>query len=282
MNSYDEASNEFTYHKINMLPYLLENSNGFTTGETGQGASSEVMFCAVTTMPGGYVHEDTYKDYMGNWDYSGNQVMYVADQTLVLLDNVGRLWYIDEIVGMSCESDEYGNAMYTKADGSTVTAFGEFRKGTFAQEIVDAEGNVSYNLFNIRAIEETPLTAMFHEGTMPRYTYHFSDIEYAGKTAEGGEMIAMSLYDYWNEGTTNELYLYAAGVGTGEWVMDYETWEYYEVCTPDRFYNLGNTGANNIIASIHAVEVTGGVDPEETAGAKTDAVNTLIAGVYEK
>ena len=283
MDSYNAETNEFTYHKINMLSYLTESTGGFVTGETGNGASCEIVFCGVTTLPGGYVFEDTYKDYLGSWDYSGNQVMYVADQTLVLLDNVGRLWYIDEIIGMDVEADEYGNAMYTKADGSTITSFGEFRKGAFAQEIVDAEGNVSYNLFNIRAIEETPLTDMFREGTMPRITYHFSDIEYAGKTAEGGNMFAMSLYDYWNEGTTNELYLYAEGVGTGEWVMDYETWESYEVITPDRFYTLGDTGSNNIIASIHAVEVTGGVDPEETAEPEqTTAVNTLIAGIYSK
>ena len=96
-------------------------------------------------------------------------------------------------------------------------------------------------------------------------------------------MFAMSLNDYWNEGTTNELYLYVAGIGTGEWVMDYETWESYEVMTDARFYNLGNSGANNIIATIHAVEVTGGVDPEEAVEeVETVEVNTLTAGVYSK
>ena len=283
MDSYDAELNEFTYHKINMLSYLKENSAGFTTGETGNGASSEVVFCGVTTMPGGYYFEDTYKDYKGSWDYSGNQVTYIADQTIVLLDNVGRLWYIDEIVGMTKEADEYGNAAYMKGDGSCITSMDGFRKGVFEQEIVDAEGNVSYNLFNIRKIEETPLTAMFHEGSMPRITYHFSDIEYAGKTNEGAPMFAMSLYDYWNEGTTNELYLYVAGIGTGEWVMDYETWESYEVMTESRFYNLGDTGANNIIASIHSVEVTGGVDPDEVVDMEImPMVNPLTAGVYSK
>ena len=168
-------------------------------------------------------------------------------------------------------------------NGSFITAVDGFRKGVFEQEIVDAEGNVSYNLFNIRKIEETPLTAMFHEGSMPRITYHFSDIEYAGKTNEGAAMFAMSLYDYWNEGTTNELYLYVASMGTGEWVMDYETWESYEVMTESRFYNLGDTGANNIIASIHAVEVTGGVDPDEVVDMeKVPMVNPLTVGVYSK
>ncbi|MBR5020822.1 MAG: Ig-like domain-containing protein, partial [Oscillospiraceae bacterium] len=128
-DSYDASQNEFTYHKINMLSYLKENSAGFTTGETGNGASSEIVFCGVTTLPGGYFFEDTYKDYKGSWDYSGNQVNYIADQTIVLLDNVGRLWYIDEIVGMTKEADEWGYATYMKEDGSMITNFDGFRKG---------------------------------------------------------------------------------------------------------------------------------------------------------
>jgi hypothetical protein len=72
-------------------------------------------------------------------------------------------------------------------------------------------------------------------------------------------MIIMSLYDYWNNGTTNELYLYIPGVGTGEFTLD-ENYNYVEIKTPDRLYSLGNTGAYNIIASVHDAEVTGGVD----------------------
>lgn len=74
-------------------------------------------------------------------------------------------------------------------------------------------------------------------------------------------MIIMSLYDYWNNGTTNELYLYIPGVGTGEFTYD-ENRNYVELKTADRLYSLGNTGAHNIIASVHAASVTGGVDPE--------------------
>ncbi len=117
---------------------------------------------------------------------------------------------------------------------------------------------MSYNAFVIRKIDETPLTKMYREGTMPRITYHFSDIEFAGYTAEGDPMLAMSLYDYWNNGTTNELYLYIPGHETDE--MDYETWE--PIRTPDRLFNLGNTGEYSIIASIHSATVTGGVDQE--------------------
>ena len=262
MNSYDDTTKSFNYHRLNLLDCLLAANGGFVTNETGQGASSEIVFCGITTMEDSFVFEDTYRDFLGNWVYSGT-VNYTSTQTLVLLDNVGRLWYIDEIVGMTKTIDSYGNAIYSDANGSYIQHEGELRNGMFEVEIVDEEGNVTYNVFNIRRIEETPLTDMYREGTMPRITYHFSDIEFAGYTAEGAPMFAMSLYDYWNNGITNELYLYVAGVGTGEWVMDYETWESYEIMTESKFYALGDTGEFNVIASIHSVEVTGGVDPEE-------------------
>ena len=262
LNSYDEEFNGFMYHRLNLLDCLIAANDGFVTNETGQGASSEIVFCGITTIEDSFFFEDTYRDFLGNYVYGG-QVNYTSTQTLVVLDNVGRLWYIDEIVGMSKETDEWGNVVYTDANGSYIQHGGTMRNGMFEVEILDEEGNATYNVFNIRRIEETPLTDMFREGSMPRITYHFSDIEFAGYTAEGAPMFVMSLYDYWNNGTTNELYLYVAGVGTGEWVVDYETWESYEIMTESKFYSLGNTGDFNVIASIHFVEVTGGVDPEE-------------------
>ncbi len=268
LGSYDETTKSFNYHRLNLLDCLLAANDGFVTNETGQGASSEIVFCGITTMEDPFTYEDTYKDFLGNWVYTG-MVNYVSDQTLVLLDNVGRLWYIDEIVGMTKSTDNFGNVIYTDDKGSTILHDGQLRNGMFEIAHVDEEGNVTYNIFNIRRIDETPLTDMFREGTMPRITYHFSDIEFAGYSAEGAPMFAMSLYDYWNNGITNELYLYVAGVGTGEWVTDYETWESYEIMTEGKFYTLGNTGEYNVIASIHSVEVTGGVDPEETPEALT-------------
>ena len=267
LNSYDASINEFTYHKINMLPYLQANSQGFVTGETGNGASSEVVFCGITTI-----------DHANGLRVENNTGMYTAESTLVILDNVGRLWYIDEVKGMMGEVTPW-YTMFYDATGSSQVMGGE-EDGVFTLEAGEAEGMPLYDLFIVRKIEETPLTAMFREGSMPRITYHFSDIEYAGTTADGAPMFAMSLYDYWNEGTTNELYLYVGGVGTGEYGWD-ENWNRVEIMTPARFYNLGNSGANNIIATIHSVEVTGGVDPEpETEQAA--AVNALTAGVYSK
>lgn len=268
METYDPELKHFTYHRLNLLDCLLAANDGFVTNETGQGASSEIVFCGITTIEDPFTYEDTYKDFLGNWSYSGS-VNYVSTQTLVLLDNVGRLWYIDEIVGMTKTTDDYGNMMYVDDKGSMIMHDGTLRNGMFEMEYVDEEGNATYNIFNIRRLDETPLTDMFREGTMPRITYHFSDIEFAGYSADGAPMFAMSLYDYWNNGITNELFLYVAGVGTGEWVTDYETWESYEIMTEGKFYTLGNTGEYNVIASIHSVEVTGGVDPEE----ETDTLN---------
>ncbi len=262
LESYNPETERFEYHRLDLLGCLLAAGDGYVTGETGQGASSEVVFCGVTTIEDSFTYQDTYQDFLGNASYSGS-VNYISTQTLVLLDNVGRLWYIDEIVGMTKEVDEYGNAAYTSENGSYIQHDGQLRNGMFEMPIEDEDGNVTYNIFCIRRIEETALNAMFRDGTMPRYTYHFSDIEFAGYNAEGAPMFAMSLYDYWNNGITNELYLYVASVGTGDFVMNQETWMLEEIMTESRFYTLGDTGKYNVIASIHSVEVTGGVDPEE-------------------
>lgn len=266
--SYDEEQNMFMYHRLNLLPYLHEAGAGFVTGETGQGASSEIVMCGITTIPGGE-EQYMYMDFTGNW---GPEITYTPDQTLVILDNVGRLWYIDEVFGLTETTDEWGNTFYMNADGTAMIT-PEFH-GVMSMET--AEEGV-YNVFVIRAIEETPLTEQFRAGKMPRITYHFTDIEYAGETSEGAPIIAMSLYDYWNNGTTNELYLYVPGVGTGEFTMD-ENWNYVEVKTPDRLIHLGNTGDHNIIASIHAVEILGGLESEQPEGG--DEFNALGVGKY--
>ena len=150
--------------------------------------------------------------------------------------------------------------------------------------IETAEG--VYSVFVIRELAETPMTDMIRDSSMPRITYHFSDIELAGFTADGAPMIIMSLYDYWNNGTTNELYLYIPGVGTGEFTYD-ENWNYVEIKTADRLYSLGNTGAYNIIASVHDASVTGGVDKvidnyqTEEEYLEDLGVNTLTFGAFK-
>ena len=90
---------------------------------------------------------------------------------------------------------------------------------------------------------------MYRNGRMPRITYHFSDIEFGGYTESGAPIFAMSMYDYWNNGTTNELYLYVPEHTGADGQVSAE-----------KFYYLGNTGQYNIIASIHYFEVTGGLD----------------------
>ena len=278
MGSYNEEIHGYDYHRINMLEYLQAAGGSFVTGETGQGASSEVVFCAITGIDGGIqdqygetMYYDTYKDYLGNWAMGG-ECTYQPTQTLILLDNVGRLWYINEVQGVTVESDEWGNMFLFTPEGGMLDGT---RPGVILSNYTAEDG--TYTAFHITKIEETPLTDMFRGGSMPRYTYHFSDIEFAGYTADGLPMIAMSLYDYWNNGLSNQLYLYVPGYDTGE--MDYETWE--PIMVPARLYDLGNTGEYAFIASIHSAEVTGGVDAEEETLEPT-AVNKLAAGIFGK
>jgi hypothetical protein len=94
-------------------------------------------------------------------------------------------------------------------------------------------------------------------------------------------MFAMSLYDYWNGGTTNEFYLYIPGHETEE--MDPGTYE--PIMTPDRMFNLGNSGDHQIIATINKVTVTGGIDKAEAGEggeAEVFRARPLTAGVYSK
>lgn len=107
---------------------------------------------------------------------------------------------------------------------------------------------------------------------MPRITYHFSDIQYAGRTEEGDPIFFMSLYDYWNNGITNELYMYIPGHDTDE--LDLDTWE--PIRTPDLLIDLGTTGDYNIIATIHSAKFIGGLATNETPAAAP-----LRVGVYK-
>ena len=263
MDSYDEELHQFTWHRLNLLDHLLASDKNYNTGETGQGASSEVVFSGVTYVDGGTYHE-LYTDYLGK---SSGQAMYTPVTTLVLLDNVGRLWYIDEITDMALTSDEWGNTYYTDSTGTMMIS------PEFGGVEVLAYEDGTYSVFVIREIAETPLTDMYLTGNLPRITYHFSDL-YHYQDANGTDMFVMSLYDYWNNGTTNELYLYVPGVGTGEFTWD-ESWNRVEIKTPDALYDLGDTGEHNIIATINRAEITGGLAPQTA-----DVAAPLAVGVY--
>ena len=251
LESYDEDAKEFTYHKINMLPYLLAAGGNYVTGENGQGASSEIVMCGVTTITDSYWYENTNTDYLGN--ETMDEMSYHATQTLVILDNVGRLWYVDEICGLTKASTSWSTTYTSASDPDTYISYynGYGRDGLI--EMANEDG--TYTLFHIRSIENTPLTDMFLEGTMPRITYHFSDIEFGGYAPDGAPIFAMSLYDYWNNGTTNVLYLYTPEVTAYDEELGADV-----LVAQERFYYLGTTGQYNIIASIHSFAVTGGLE----------------------
>ena len=248
--SYDESIYQYTYHKFDMSEHLRNSDKGFNTGETGQGSICDIVFCGITAVDN--VDGESYY-VTGNYDGNGycGESTYVPTTTHVLLDNVGRLWYIDETCGLSLYADEWMSA-YVNEDYSQMIS-GD-NTGVFALD----NGDGTYNVFMIRKIQETPLTDMYRNGTMPRITYHFSDIYYAGESEYGEPMFFLSLYDYWHEGTTNELYLYVQGIPTGEKTWD-ENWMMVDVMTPDSLYDLGDTGFGNIIASITSAEVVDGL-----------------------
>ena len=248
--SYDESIYQYTYHKFDMSSYLRASDKGYNTGETNQGSIVDVVFCGITAID----NEDntsyyTAADYLGS---SCGESTYTPATTHVILDNVGRLWYIDEVRNMNHVSDEYGNSFYVNASGSSMISADN--SGVFSLEVSSG----IHSVFVIRKIQETPMTDMYLNGSLPRITYHFSDIYYAGESEYGEPMFFLSLYDYWHEGTTNELYLYVQGIGTGEYGWD-ENWNRVEITTPDSLYDLGDTGFGNIIATITRAEVIDGL-----------------------
>ena len=251
LGSYDESTGSFNYHRINLLPYLRAAGSNFVTGETGQGASSEIVMCGITTITDSFHFVDTGFDFLGN--EAMDTVQYNATQTLVVLDNVGRLWYIDEICNLTKTANAWSTTYTSATDDYTYinSVSGSQRSGVLELD----NGDGTYNVFYIRSIEETPLTDLFRQDAMPRITYHFSDIEFGGYTAEGAPIFAMSLYDYWNNGTTNDMYLYVPSVGQYD-----ETTGELTGMTAEKFYYLGTTGQYNVIASIHSFQVLGGLD----------------------
>ncbi len=216
---------QYTYHRLNLYSYLHSVGN-WNTEEDGY---SKINIAGITTLEGEPAQNLT-QDYQGN---AATGASYTPTTTIVLLDNVGRLWYIDEVMNMTL--DDSGN--YVSSDGSTIAS--DFN-GVLTVDYTDDAGNVTYSVFVIRTVEETPLTDMFLNDELG-ITYHFSDL-YATKSEETGEYVFfMSLYDYWNDGITNELYLYIPQSDT----MD------------EVFLSLGDTGTYNVIATITSASVTG-------------------------
>ncbi len=246
LGSYDPDTYQYTWHKFDLSGFLAQSDKNFNTGETGQGSVGEIVFCGITNIDNtdGTIISDLYNDAFGN----SIMATYMPATTHVILDNVGRLWYIDEVVNMTYSyNEEWGEAMYTDEMGSMI-GYSDMWGSPAVFSVVDDETGL-HNVFVIREIEETALTDMYRAGTMPRITYHFSDIYYAGKTGEGAPVFYLSLYDYWNEGSENLLYLYVGGVGTDQYEWD-ENWNRVEITTEPMLFELGGTGTGNIVASI--------------------------------
>ncbi len=270
-NSYDESVYQYTYHKFDLSEKLAASDKGYNTGETNQGSVGEIVFCGITA-----IDNLSGESYYVTSNFDGNgycgESTYTPVTTHVLLDNVGRLWYIDETRDLTLYEDEWMTA-YVTEDYSQMIA-GD-NTGVFALD----NGDGTYNVYMIRKIQETPLTNMYLGGTMPRITYHFSDIFYAGESEHGEPMFFLSMYDYWHEGTTNELYLYVQGIPTGEYGWD-DNWNRIEITTPDSLYDLGDTQFGNIIATITHAEVVDGL-PAPVIPEPDDGYGVLGTGIYK-
>lgn len=258
LDSYDETLHEFTWHKFDMSSYLDASQGGFITNEEG---TTDIVFAGITNIPGGQKIANRYTDYLGRTTYSA--AYYTTTTTWALLDNVGRIWYIDEIAGLCEDSEGTG---YANADMSTY--INARRPGVFAQEYVAEDGTVTYNVFVIREIVETPLCDMFLDGNLG-ITYHFSALYYT-EDATGRPMFFMSLYDYWNGSAKTVMYLYIPGQETGE--TDWETLE--PIRTPEMFFEL-NGSAGRYFATINYAELTGGLTADSISSDVYVPQNTL-------
>ena len=112
--SYDDNEHMFMWHRFDLSSYLQESDENFQTGETGNGSMQEVVFCGITTLEG-EGEQNLNKDYLGKW---ASSIYYTPTTTMVLLDNVGRLWYIDEMTNMQKVTDEEGSTYFTDAAGT--------------------------------------------------------------------------------------------------------------------------------------------------------------------
>lgn len=252
LDSYDEKANQFNWHRLDMSPWLNESQGTLVTQE--ESTITKIVFCGITSMPGMPVQSAQ------GGVFGGIYGSYTPDTTWVLLDNVGRLWYIDELTGVTKSYDE-GYEMYVlKNEDDMLQDMGMGQSDIIELPYDDG----SYSLFVVREIVETTLYDRFLDGDLG-ITYNFSDIHYAGQigiTDEGAgdgvftsPMFFFSLYDYWGESKYNELYLY---VQNRVWEGNDEN--YMPVYSKGSLYELGNTGTDYIIATINTAEYKGGLE----------------------
>lgn len=243
-DSFDVKKNEFEWHRLDMSKWLDESQGNLVTQEDGD---TSIVFCGITSMPGGFMSEIT------GGVFGGMNCTYTADTTWVLLDNVGRLWYIDEITGVKKD----GNGDYIIEDGMV-------QKPADDNDIIELKtGDNTYSVFVIRELVKTPLYDKFMNDELA-ITYHFSAISYAGEVGipdesyekDSSPAFFFSLYDYHTEAKNNVMYLY---VQNRENTYEYDS-EYRPIYTKGSLYRLGETTTDYIIATINRAEYHGGLN----------------------
>ncbi len=260
LDSYNEETHSFDWHRLDMSEYLADSDEGFNTGESDFGSIVDVVLCGITAIDNtNGTSQYMYGDYRGQ---GYGESTYTPVTTWVLMDNVGRFWYVDEVQNMTYEPSEWGAGSYLSDRGDMIAEnFG-------VMSLENADG--TYNVFVIRALEKTPLYDMYWNGTMPRITYYFNDLYHTVDEETGRDIFFISMFDYWNKIEDNALYMYIPGAPTGETKYD-ENWNLVPVKTPDLLFHLGDVGAP--VASILSAEYISGVDltiPEPSEGGEEE------------
>lgn len=247
-NSWNEVERQYDWHRVDMTSFLEASRHGLTTPDGESGNMSAITFAAITSIPVSGEMVEFSGDAFGGYSSSGGY--YTPDATWVLLDNVGRLWYIDEVAGMTLEDlYEDGTLIYTRDDWSQIPSDSDC---VFTQEYTAEDGSTTYNVFAIRQILETPLYDTFLRDGLG-ITYTFNDMQYVGDY-DGYPMFVFSLYRYWDSAESNDLYFYLQDVVE---YMDPDTYEF--VTTRGSLYSLGSLDRGLIIATINSAEYINGL-----------------------
>lgn len=271
--SFSEKSHQYEWHRLDMSPWLNESQGNLVTPEEGD---TSIVFCGITSMPG-----QTVRNVSGGvlgYMYGS----YTANTTWVLLDNVGRLWYIDELTNI--KKDEEGGYIVPGGEESMLQSFAD--PGELSDIIELPTGKDTCNVFVVRELVKTPLYDKFMNEELG-ISYHFSDIAYAGEIgipddegdSNSSPMFFFSLFDYHAENsgreraTSNVMYLYVQNRKES----DLESSGY----TKGSLYGLGETDEDYIIATINRAEYLGGLEettipvvfnPGNLTGARSEAI----------
>ncbi len=97
---------------------------------------------------------------------------------------MGRLWYIDEMTDMKKVTGETGSTYFTDATGAMMIP--ESFNGVLSWAMTPMEmARMTATPSSSSGRFRDPAAGYVPDGTMPRITYHFSDVAFAGRLEDG-------------------------------------------------------------------------------------------------